>query len=105
MRKKFIGKLGTACRSGPERSGWCSDHLAGALQALDMGLINTVVPLERLEEETLVWCREILKNSPTALRVLKAALNAAVCNLLDLLVQYIPCCTDVLSLLLCFMCF
>ena len=48
------------------------------LQALDMGLINTVVPLEKLEEETAVWCREILRNSPTALRVLKAALNAAV---------------------------
>lgn len=48
------------------------------LQALDMGLINTVVPLEQLEEETAVWCREILSNSPTALRVLKAALNAAV---------------------------
>ena len=69
-----------------------------------MGLINTVVPLERLEEETLVWCREILKNSPTALRVLKAALNAAVCTLLDLLVQCIPCCTDVVPLLPCFMC-
>ena len=43
-----------------------------------MGLINTVVPLEKLQEETTVWCREILRNSPTALRVLKAALNAAV---------------------------
>lgn len=43
-----------------------------------MGLINTVVPLEKLQEETIVWCREILRNSPTALRVLKAALNAAV---------------------------
>lgn len=50
----------------------------GILQALEMGLINTVVPLEKLEEETMVWCREILRNSPTALRVLKAALNAAV---------------------------
>ncbi len=48
------------------------------LQALDMGLINTVVPLSQLETETIVWCREILRNSPTALRVLKAALNAAV---------------------------
>lgn len=36
-----------------------------------------VVPLDKLEEETLVWCREMLRNSPTALRVLKAALNAA----------------------------
>ena len=46
-------------------------------QALAMGLVNTVVPLARLEEETLVWCREMLRNSPTALRVLKSALNAA----------------------------
>jgi len=47
-----------------------------AQQALDMGLVNAVVPLERLEEETLNWCEEILKNSPLALRCLKAALNA-----------------------------
>jgi naphthoate synthase len=36
-----------------------------------------VVPLAELERETLVWCREMLRNSPTALRVLKSALNAA----------------------------
>jgi naphthoate synthase len=47
-----------------------------AQQALDMGLVNTVVPLERLEEETVAWCREILTMSPLALRCLKAALNA-----------------------------
>ncbi len=47
-----------------------------AKQALDMGLVNTVVPLERLEEETLQWCREMLALSPMALRCLKAALNA-----------------------------
>ena len=47
-----------------------------AQQALDMGLVNTVVPLERLEEETLQWCREILAHSPLALRCLKAAFNA-----------------------------
>jgi naphthoate synthase len=47
-----------------------------ASQALDMGLVNAVVPLEKLEEETIEWCREILKNSPLALRCLKAALNA-----------------------------
>ncbi len=47
-----------------------------AAQALDMGLVNTVVPLERLEEETVQWCREILANSPMAIRCLKAALNA-----------------------------
>ncbi|CAK0782116.1 hypothetical protein CVIRNUC_005568 [Coccomyxa viridis] len=56
---------------------WFLARLYTAQQALDMGLINTVVPLEKLQEETIVWCREILRNSPTALRVLKAALNAA----------------------------
>jgi naphthoate synthase len=47
-----------------------------AQQALQMGLVNTVVPLAKLEEETLKWCREILANSPIAIRCLKAALNA-----------------------------
>jgi naphthoate synthase len=48
-----------------------------AQQALDMGLVNTVVPLERLEEETVAWCREMLALSPLALRLLKASMNAA----------------------------
>ncbi|MCK6554705.1 1,4-dihydroxy-2-naphthoyl-CoA synthase [Candidatus Binatia bacterium] len=47
-----------------------------AQQALDMGLVNTVVPLDRLEAETVHWCREMLANSPMALRCLKAAFNA-----------------------------
>ncbi len=47
-----------------------------AQQALDMGLVNTVVPYENLEEETVKWCSEILENSPIALRCLKASLNA-----------------------------
>jgi len=47
-----------------------------AHQALRMGLVNTVVPLDMLEEETVKWCREILANSPIAIRCLKAALNA-----------------------------
>jgi naphthoate synthase len=47
-----------------------------AQQALDMGLVNTVVPLDRLEEETVAWCRDILTMSPLALRCLKASLNA-----------------------------
>ena len=42
-----------------------------------MGLINTVVPLNDLERVTVQWCREILKNSPTAIRLIKSALNAA----------------------------
>ncbi len=48
-----------------------------AQQALDMGLVNTVVPLERLEEETVSWCREMLSLSPFALRLLKASFHAA----------------------------
>jgi naphthoate synthase len=47
-----------------------------AKQALDMGLVNHVVPLPELEEETLRWCREMLAHSPLALRCLKSALNA-----------------------------
>jgi naphthoate synthase len=47
-----------------------------AQEALDMGLVNTVVPLEELEETTIQWCREILEKSPIALRFLKAAFNA-----------------------------
>ena len=47
-----------------------------AQQALEMGMVNTVVPLEKLEEETLQWSREMLKHSPMALRCLKSALNA-----------------------------
>jgi naphthoate synthase len=47
-----------------------------AQQALAMGLVNTVVPLDRLEEETVQWCREILAMSPLALRCLKSAFNA-----------------------------
>lgn len=48
-----------------------------AQQALDMGLVNTVVPLDRLEEETVRWCSEMLELSPFALRLLKASFNAA----------------------------
>ncbi|HEY7631986.1 MAG TPA: 1,4-dihydroxy-2-naphthoyl-CoA synthase [Thermoleophilaceae bacterium] len=48
-----------------------------AQQALDMGLVNTVVPLEKLEEETVAWCREMLQLSPFALRLLKASFNAS----------------------------
>jgi naphthoate synthase len=47
-----------------------------AQQALEMGLVNTVVPLAELERETVQWCREMLRLSPTALRVLKAGFNA-----------------------------
>jgi naphthoate synthase len=48
-----------------------------AAQALDWGLVNTVVPLAQLEKETIAWCRQILTLSPLALRMLKAGFNAA----------------------------
>ena len=47
-----------------------------AQEALDMGMVNTVVPYEQLEEETVKWCQEILQHSPLAIRCLKAGLNA-----------------------------
>lgn len=55
---------------------WFLCRQYNAQQALEMGLVNTVVPYEKLEEETIRWCREILANSPIAIRCLKAALNA-----------------------------
>jgi naphthoate synthase len=48
-----------------------------AQQALQMGLVNAVVPLEKLEEETVRWCEEMLALSPLALRMLKSSFNAA----------------------------
>ena len=47
-----------------------------AQAALDMGLVNTVVPLDRLEAETVAWCREMLQHSPLAMRLLKAGFAA-----------------------------
>ncbi|NJD01234.1 MAG: 1,4-dihydroxy-2-naphthoyl-CoA synthase [Ruminiclostridium sp.] len=52
----------------------CRQYTAG--QALEMGLVNTVVPFDELEEETVKWAKEILQHSPTALRFLKASFNA-----------------------------
>ena len=48
-----------------------------AQEALEMGLVNAVVPLEELEETTVAWCREMLALSPMALRLMKASFNAA----------------------------
>jgi len=56
---------------------WFMTREYNAQEALDMGLVNTVVPLAELEAETVSWCREMLRNSPMALRLLKASLNAA----------------------------
>ncbi len=49
----------------------------GADQALEWGLVNAVVPLAELEEETVAWCRQMLQHSPLSLRLLKASMNAA----------------------------
>ena len=55
---------------------WFMCRQYNASQALEMGLVITVVKLDSLEQETLKWCREILNHSPIALRCLKSALNA-----------------------------
>ncbi|MCE9616467.1 MAG: 1,4-dihydroxy-2-naphthoyl-CoA synthase [Lentisphaerae bacterium] len=55
---------------------WFLCRQYNAQQALDMGLVNAVVPYAELETETVKWCREMLANSPLAIRCLKAALNA-----------------------------
>jgi len=54
---------------------WYLCRQYSARQALEMGLVNAVVPLDRLEEETVAWSRELLAKSPLALRMLKGALN------------------------------
>jgi naphthoate synthase len=58
------------------REMWFLCRQYDAQTALDWGLVNAVVPLERLEEETVQWCREMLALSPFALRLLKASFNA-----------------------------
>ncbi len=55
---------------------WFLCRQYNAQQALEMGMVNTVVPLKNLEAETLAWSREILQHSPMALRCLKSSLNA-----------------------------
>ena len=56
---------------------WFLTREYNAQEALDMGLVNIVVPITELEAETVSWCREMLRNSPLAIRLLKASLNAA----------------------------
>ncbi|MEV4419246.1 1,4-dihydroxy-2-naphthoyl-CoA synthase [Patulibacter sp. NPDC049589] len=77
----FDGGFGASVLSdlvGPKKAKeiWFLCRQYSAKEALDMGLVNTVVPLERLEEETVAWCDEMLQNSPFALRLLKASFNA-----------------------------
>lgn len=64
---------------GPKkaREMWFLSRFYSADEAEKMGLVNVVVPLVDLESETVKWCRQILRNSPMAIRVLKSALNAA----------------------------
>jgi naphthoate synthase len=64
---------------GPKKAKeiWFLCRQYSAEEALDMGLVNRVVPLEELEEETVAWCREMLELSPFSLRLLKASFNAA----------------------------
>ena len=64
---------------GPKKAKeiWFLCRQYSAEQALEMGLVNTVVPLAHLEQETVAWCREMLALSPFALRLLKASFNAA----------------------------
>ena len=64
---------------GPKKAKeiWFLCRQYSAQQALDMGMVNTVVPLAQLEDETMRWCEEMLELSPFALRLLKASFNAA----------------------------
>lgn len=55
---------------------WYLCRQYNAQQALDMGLVNTVVPIDKLEDEAVQWAREIMQHSPMAIRVLKSAFNA-----------------------------
>ena len=77
----FDGGFGASVLSrlvGPKRAKeiWFLCRQYDAAQALEMGLVNAVVPLDRLEAETVSWCREMLALSPLALRMLKASFNA-----------------------------
>jgi len=78
----FDGGFGAgllANQVGPKKAKeiWFLCRQYSAQEALEMGLVNTVVPLERLEDETVQWCREMLALSPFSLRLLKASFNAA----------------------------
>ena len=77
----FDGGYGASILSdlvGPKKAKeiWFLCRQYDAQQALDMGLVNTVVPLEDLEVETVQWCTEMLRLSPFALRLLKASFHA-----------------------------
>ena len=71
------GYLARAVGEKKAREIWYLCRQYSAHDALAMGLVNKVVPLARLEEETVAWCRRMLELSPLSLRMLKAGLNAA----------------------------
>ena len=71
------GLLAASVGQKKAREIWFLTRQYDAQEALAMGLVNTVVPLKELEAETVSWCREMLQNSPLALRLLKASMNAA----------------------------
>ena len=78
----FDGGFGASVLSrlvGPKKAKeiWFLCRQYSAEEALDMGLVNAVVPLDQLEDTALQWSREILEKSPTAIRFIKAAFNAA----------------------------
>jgi len=71
------GLLARSVGQKKAREIWFLCQQYDAQAALDMGLVNTVVPLEDLEVETVAWCKRMLQHSALALRMLKASLNAA----------------------------
>jgi len=71
------GLLAASVGQKKAREIWFLTRQYDAQEALSMGLVNTVVPLKELEAETVSWCREMLQNSPMALRLIKASMNAA----------------------------
>jgi naphthoate synthase len=71
------GLLARSVGQKKAREIWFLCRQYDAHEALDMGLVNTVVPLAELEVETVNWCRTMLEHSPLALRLLKASMNAA----------------------------
>jgi naphthoate synthase len=71
------GLLAASVGQKKAREIWFMTRQYDAQEALAMGLVNTVVPLKDLEAETVSWCREMLRNSPLALRLLKSSMNAA----------------------------
>ena len=71
------GLLARSVGQKKAREIWFLCEQYDAQAALDMGLVNKVVPIERLEVETVAWCQQMLRHSPLALRMLKASFNAA----------------------------